>query len=175
MVRPLRSLNPVMNTFAQVPASALTELHMDPVDPAPFISTHSLLGELSARAVDDLVAVAGPGSESVLAAVELRHLGGALSREPEGAGALAKMAGEYLMFAGAAIMAPEMAPLAEAQLALVENALAPHDAGRYLNFTERPADLAAMFPSAALERLGRAKQTYDPDGLFRANHAIDPA
>jgi FAD/FMN-containing dehydrogenase len=32
-----------------------------------------------------------------------------------------------------------------------------------------------MFPSAALERLGRAKQTYDPDGLFRANHAIDPA
>lgn len=175
MVRPLRSLNPAMNTFAQVPASALTELHMDPVDPAPFLSAHAMLRELPAKAVDDLVAAAGPGSESVLAVAELRHLGGALSREPEGAGALAKMSGEYLMFAGAAIMAPEMAPLAEAQLALVESAMAPYDSGRYLNFTERPADVAAMFPAAALARLGRAKQTYDPDGLFRANHQIAAA
>jgi hypothetical protein len=148
---------------------------MDPVDPAPFMSTHSLLGELPAKALDDLIAAAGPGSDSVLAVVELRHTGGALSRAPEGAGALSSMAGEYLSFAGAAIMAPEMAPLAQAQMALVDNALAPYDAGRYLNFTEGPGDVAAMFPAGVLERLQSAKRSFDPDGLFRANHPIDPA
>jgi hypothetical protein len=158
-----------------VPASALTELHMDPVEPMPYLTTHALLADLPAKAVDDLIAAAGPGTGSMLAAVEMRHLGGALSRAPEGAGAAATMRGEYLGFGVGPVMAPEMAPAIEAQLDQVADAFAPYDSGRYFNFTEEPDDIEAMFPAGAIDRLRAVKSTYDPNGLFKANHEITPA
>src|SRR5690606_35763903 len=36
LLEPLRALGPQMDTLATVPAAALTELHMDPVDPVPY-------------------------------------------------------------------------------------------------------------------------------------------
>ncbi len=65
-----------------------------------------------------------------------------------------------------------MAPITEAELARFENALAPYDSGRYLNFTEVRHELEAMFPPGALERLRAVKELHDPAGLFRANHAL---
>lgn len=172
LIAPLRELGPEMDTFAMVPATALSELHMDPVDPMPYLTGHSLIGELPGRLVDDLVAVAGPGSDSPLTGVELRHMGGAMSRPPEGAGVTATLPGKYLTFAFAAVPAPEMAPPVEARLAQVAGVFEPYDAGRYLNFTEERDDVEAMFPAGSMERLARVKLDYDPDGLFRANHAI---
>ena len=51
---------------------------------------------------------AGPGSPSQLASVELRSLGGALARRPEGAGARATLHGDYIMFAVGGAMSPDV-------------------------------------------------------------------
>src|SRR3954451_9255878 len=87
--RPIRDLAPDIDTFAVVPPAALGDLAMDPTDPLPIAMTTTLMSDLPGGGVDDLVAAAGPGSESPLAMVELRQMGGAMARRESGAGARA--------------------------------------------------------------------------------------
>jgi UDP-N-acetylenolpyruvoylglucosamine reductase len=171
LLRPLRELEPQMDTFASVPPAALSDLHMDPIDPMPYATTHSLLGELSAEAIDEAVAVAG-SEESPVVILELRQTGGAAGRTAPGHGAIAAFPGEYLMFALTPVMDPATVPLLEAELARIQAAFAAHDVGRYLNFTEERSDVEAMFPAGTLPRLREVKSKYDPDDAIRANHEI---
>jgi hypothetical protein len=82
---------PILDTFAQIPAERLCTIHMDPEQPIPGLGHHTLIGQLSDDAIDSLVEVADPGAGSPLLLVMLRHGGGALRRAPDGAGALAKI------------------------------------------------------------------------------------
>jgi FAD/FMN-containing dehydrogenase len=175
LIAPLRELGPVMDTVGMVPPDGLAELHMDPVEPVPYLSDHMLLGELPAEAIDELDRVAGADSNSPLLSIELRTLGGALARRAESPCALASLNGSYLMFAVGAVMAPEMAEPIKATLAKVNEVFAPHDAGRYFSFTEVPVDLERIFPAETVARLREVKRAYDPDDLFRANHQVTPA
>ncbi|MGE0067070.1 MAG: FAD-binding oxidoreductase [Solirubrobacterales bacterium] len=172
LLAPLRELGPVMDTFAMVPPVGIAELHMDPRDPAPVVSEHSLLGKLDSAAIAELVAVAGPDSGSSLVSVEIRHGGGALARAQEGAGAIASLPGEYATFAIGIAFDEEMTARSEADLARVAAATRPYEAGHYLNFVERRAPAEAMFEPAVAERLLAAKRTYDPNHLIQANHEL---
>nr|MDT0667159.1 FAD-dependent oxygenase [Micromonospora sp. DSM 115978] len=80
LLEPLRRLDPAVDTFAAQPPAGIAELHMDPPQPLPYQADHLVLADLDGPAVDRLVAAVGPGSGSELISVELRHLGGALSR-----------------------------------------------------------------------------------------------
>ena len=175
LLRPVRELGPVMDTFAMLPPVGLSEIHMDPPDPIPAVSDTVMMADLTHEAIDDAVAVTGPGSGSMLATVEFRHMGGALGRTQPHHGALAKLDGEFIMFAGGMAMEPGMTAANEAQLALLTGALAPYESGQYGNFVERKADTSAFFDADTYSRLQRVKGEYDPDGVFRANHAIEAA
>jgi FAD/FMN-containing dehydrogenase len=118
LLRPLRELRPELDTFTIVPPSALGHLHMEPEEPVARLADDGLVGALPAEAIDDLVAVAGPGSGSPLATVELRHAGGALETLERG---------YFTHAAGLPADAPSAAAI-EAQLALVAAALAPYGA-----------------------------------------------
>jgi FAD/FMN-containing dehydrogenase len=171
LLEPLRQLGPEIDTFMPMPPAGIAELHMDPRDPMPYDTTHALLGELPGEAIDALVAAAGPGSGSALVSVELRHTGGALGREAEGAGAIATLPGEFAMF-GVGPLMPGLEAKIEDDLGRVEAALRPYEAGHYLNFVERRTDGASFFPPAVAARLETARDTYDPDRLMQANHEI---
>ncbi len=172
LLAPLRDLGPAMDTFATLPPAGISELHMDPRDPAPYATDHTLLGELPARAIDDLLAAAGPGSGSMLASVELRHTGGALARGGEGHGALATLPGSFASFAVGMAMDEASAAQTAADLERVGQALRPYRAGQYLNFTERPSGEEAFFAADVAARLAAVRNTYDPGRLFQANHEI---
>jgi FAD/FMN-containing dehydrogenase len=118
LIRPLRELRPELDTLTIVPPSALGHLHMEPEHPVARLADDGLVGALPAAAIDDLLAVAGPGSGSPLATVELRHASGALETLEDG------------FFTHAAGMPTDTASAAaiEAQLALVAAALAPYGA-----------------------------------------------
>ena len=104
---------------------------------------------------------------------ELRHFGGALSRASEGHGALSHFAGDYIVFGGGIPVTPELAAAIRAGVAAMIDAVAPWDAGSaYLNFTETTVDPATFYSAGAYARLRAVKAAVDPDGLFRANHAI---
>ncbi|HVW16937.1 MAG TPA: FAD-binding oxidoreductase [Solirubrobacteraceae bacterium] len=176
LLAPLRALHPAMDTFDVVAPVGIAELHMDPPEPVPYAGGGQMLGALDHDAIDAFVALAGPGSDSPLLSAEIRHLGGALRRAPEGHGALATLDCEYMTFNVGMVLDDEGRAAIERRVGEMEAALAPYDAGReYLNFAEAPTDASRFFAPGAHRRLREARAAYDPAGVFRANHPIEPA
>jgi FAD/FMN-containing dehydrogenase len=174
LVAPLRELGePVMDLFEAMPASRLVTIHMDPEQPVPGLGHHKLLRELPEEAVDAFVEVAGPASGSPLLLAELRQLGGALATEPENAGALSRLDGEFVCLGIGMAMAPEQVEPVNRHLDALTEALSPWGAERsYYNFAERAAEPSALFGTEALARLSRVKATWDPEERFRATHQV---
>jgi hypothetical protein len=171
----LRGLDPEMDTFAMIPPTGLAALHMDPPEPVPGVGDGMLLGDFPAEAIDAVVDVGGPGTDSPLLSIEVRHLGGAAARPDPGQGALAALQAPYLMFAVGMPPDPETMQAILQRLDQVQGALAPWGAGLFLNFAERPHNTARMFSDKAYGRLREVKSKYDPDNLIQANHEIPPA
>ena len=175
LLEPIRSLGPVMDSFAMVPPSELAELAMDPPDPLPYHLGHQLIDELTPEAVDALLATAGPGTGSLLAMLQLRHMGGALGRRAPGAGARAMLPGQVCMMALGVTPDAAMTAAVHATVDAVERAVEPWRAGDYPNFIERPVDTSRFFDPETWERLRAVKAAYDPDDAMRGNHRIPPA
>src|ERR1700722_7015886 len=173
LIQPLRQLGPELDTFAMISAPALTQLHMDPDQPAPGQGDGAYLADFPAAAIDALITVAGPDAGSLLASVEVRHLGGALARHAPGAGAQAKIDAKYLMSAGGSPPTPERAAAVRWQAQAVKNALAAWRASYdYYNFEETPASASAVLPPASYRRLQKIKASYDPDQAIISAHPV---
>ncbi len=173
LAAPLRELGDAgMDTLQAQPPAGIAELHMDPPTPVPYTSESLLTQELPPAAIDSLVEAVGPGSGSQLVSVELRHGGGALSRAPQDAGALATLPGSFLAFAVGFVPVPEAMAPTRAWLGAFKAALEPYDAGRYFNFVEESFDITQIFTPEVLGRLRKVKQRYDPENLFKSNHPV---
>ena len=176
LLAPLRALAPEMDTFARVPAAALSRLHMDPEGPTPAVSGSIMLDGLPDEAIDAFLAEVGPGSTSTLLAAELRQLGGALGRAHHGAGALPRLDAAYAGFFVAIAATPEMAAQGLLDAKRLEAVLAPWSRGRsFLNFSEGRVDTSTAFDHDVWVRLGNVRAKVDPDGVFVANHQIPAA
>jgi hypothetical protein len=174
LVAPLRALGPEIDTIAPMGPSGLLALHMDPPGPVPGAGDGALLDELPGEAIDALVAAAGPGSDSPLISVELRHLGGALARADDRHGSLATLDADFAMYAVGMAPHAEAVAAVNAHIEVVKGAISEWNAGyRFLNFSERPAGHDA-FPPDAYRRLRAVKTLVDPDDMIRANHPIAP-
>lgn len=172
ILEPLRRLGPEIDTFAMVPPAGLAEIHMDPTEPLPYRTDHLVLADLTPAAIDDLLAAVGPGSGSELVSVEIRHLGGALGRAEPGHGVLARMPGEYLLLGVGVTPDAVTAEAVAARLEAMVAAVRPLTAGAYLNFTEHTVPPEHLFDDRTLAELQCVRATYDPQGLFRANHPV---
>jgi FAD/FMN-containing dehydrogenase len=171
----LRALGPEMDTFSMIGPAQLLQLHMDPPEPVPATGDGAMLDVVPVEAIDELVKVAGPGSGSPLLMVELRHLGGAVAREADHHGALAKLDGDFAFYAVGMAPDEDAAEAIDAHVDVVKGALSEWDAGnRYLNFSERAVDTRCAYSDKAYRRLRAVKTLVDPDDTFRANHPIPP-
>jgi hypothetical protein len=176
LIEPLRALGPDIDTFAQIPAAALQQLHMDPDHPVPGRGVHMLLDDLPAAAVDALVATAGAGTDTPLLSIELRQLGGAVGRAQAHHGAAAKIDAGFALFGVGMAATPDMAAGINAYKPRLRAALAPYTARRaFLNFEEDEPDSAHLFEPERYERLRVIRRYYDPSELFVSNHPIPPA
>jgi FAD binding domain len=173
-IAPLRAIGqPVVDTFDQVPASAVTAIAMDPEPPVPALGHHRVLTELPDDAIDAFVDAAGPDSGSPLLLVELRHLGGALARAAENGGALDKLDGKFVMFGVGMLMDPALREPITGGLDKVAQAIDPWAAeGGYLNYAERPCEVDAILPAGTCKRLSQVKRSWDPNELILANHSV---
>jgi FAD/FMN-containing dehydrogenase len=175
LLRPLRELGPAMDTFATIPVEKLKHVHMDPEQPVPGAGDGMLLSDFPAEAVEAIVAAAGADSGSPLISVEVRHLGGALSRVHPGHGVHAKIEAEFAVYAVGSAPTPAQKAAVHAHVEVVQAALSPWDAGRdYLNFTERRERGERLFGSATYRRLQGVKAAVDPEDVFRSNHPVRP-
>ena len=108
--------------------------------------------------------------------MEIRHLGGALAVAPEeNAGALATIDGSFIAFGVGIPMNADIAAAIGGALGAMKGALAADAATRsYLNFSEHPgAGGKQAFDETTIERLRSVRAAYDPEGMFRAAHALD--
>ena len=172
LLRPLRRLGPEMDTFAIQPPVGVSELAMDPREPLPYSTTHALIDDLPAAAIEELAQTTGPGSSVTL--LQLRHMGGALAREAPGAGARATLPGQISMFGLGVIPDAAAESTVLSELGAVSAAVAAQHVGDYPNFVETPVNARGLFDPHTWERLRRVKALYDPQDLFRGNHHIRP-
>ena len=174
LMAPLRALEPEMDTIARMPAAGLVRLHQDPEGPTPGLGSHAMLDAVPDEAVDVIVEMAGPGSDTPLLAVELRQLGGALARPAEDGGALDRIDGAYLFFSLGIPMDEQVGRAVATAADALAAALAPWGRGRrYLNFAEARTASATAFDEDAHVRLLEIRARYDAGALMRANHAIE--
>jgi FAD/FMN-containing dehydrogenase len=173
LVRPFRDLEPVTDTVAEMPYSAVGSIHAEPTTPVPFHGRNTMLASLDAGAVAELLHHAGPDADAPYL-VELRHMGGALARPGAVPSALARRDGEFVLYAGG-VAEPDGAPDVRAALDQLVAALAPWGTGGVcVNFLSGPdvtaSQLATGYLPADVERLAAVKRAVDPDDVFRTHH-----
>ncbi len=171
LLAPIRAVaTPLIDAVGVLPYPQIGSIHSDPVQPMPVTEGGVSLRAFDAEAVDALLAAAGPSVDVPLVAVEIRHLGGALSREPTVANAVGGRQAAYgLHVVGAPV--PELLDTVIPQVIRgIFDALAPWRSGDSLvNFfgpANDRASLRSSWPSPIAERLDGVRATYDPQGRF---------
>ncbi len=170
LLEPVRSLEPVMDTFRVMRMPELAGLHMDPDHPVPGHGDGCMLDEITDETIDTFVAdVVG---KPILSA-EIRQLGGAVARPRPEHGAISAFAAPYVMFAVGIAPTPEARAAVAGVVSRLMADLAPwQSAHTYLNFAESRRDPRTLWTEAAYVRLKRIKETVDPGSLFRGNHPL---
>ena len=173
LARPLRDLEPELDTVALMPTSDLSLVNMDPDFPLPYAGDGILLDDLPPAAIDTAVEcfVGSP-----LLHCEVRHLGGAVRNVPERHGCVPTIEQPFILFTFGLAADAEMKAAVERSVEHLLDRFSAWDSGRrYLNFVESPVDTRLLFPEASFERLRELRARYDPRAMFVANHAIPPA
>ncbi|MFM9370165.1 FAD-binding oxidoreductase [Streptomyces sp. Da 82-17] len=164
LVAPLRELGPVVDDLRTMPYAESHTIHSDPPFPHPYDGDNALVTAVPEAALGALTA------EGVRAGVvvQIKHLGGALGREPEVPNAVGWRGARYLVTALSGLFDLDR----EAARALHAEALAPLGGvrlGRNLNhlFGEHPVEVVReAYEPGALRRLGAVREAYDPQGVF---------
>ena len=116
-------------------------------------------------------------SDAVLRAVQLRVLGGAVSRVAPDATAYAHRSSRVMANVAAFYDGPDDKAAKQQWVERTSALLDTGDAGAYVNFLgdEGEERVRAAYPGATWERLAAAKATYDPENLFRRNQNVPPS
>jgi FAD/FMN-containing dehydrogenase len=116
-------------------------------------------------------------STAMMAATQLRVLGGAAARVPVDATAYAHRQSRIMVNVAALVGAPEQAPEHEPWVVGLADALRQDDTGAYVNFLgdEGEERIRAAYPGPTWDRLVEIKRRYDPTNVFRLNQNIRPA
>ncbi|MEU5099714.1 FAD-binding oxidoreductase [Streptomyces sp. NPDC020996] len=169
-----RSGEAVLDHIGQLPFTETDSVCQDPTHPMPGWHQGSLLRSLDEDTVDALIDAAGPQADVPPLVVEIRQLGGALSRPATPPNAVAGRDGAYCVH----VVGPLLPGLEEAVPAAgngVVDALKPWSTGgALLNFAavSTPEDVAAVWGAEAHARLVAVKRAEDPANLFRFGPAL---
>ena len=153
---------------------------MDPTDPVGAYGHVELLGDLSSETVATLVQVAGADSDSPLTTLELRQLGGALTRTSADLSPIGHTDSEFIMNGIGMTPTPEAAKKVQSYLAYVAEATRSHETGAtYVDFLDldgaTPERVKAAYSQEDWERLVSLKDRYDPGNMFRFDRNIPPS
>lgn len=117
-------------------------------------------------------------SDAPMRAVQLRVLGGAISRVSADATAYAHRAREIMVNVACFYTGPDDKPVRQAWVDEVTTVLRREgDTDAYVNFVgdEGEAGIRSAYPRSTFDRLAEVKRRYDPTNLFRLNQNIQPA
>ncbi len=176
LVAPLRALGtPYLDTLATIPAPALGDISGDPQDPGPAIGNGLLLDRFTSETALAYLELGGPGAACPFVSLEIRQLGGALRSTTPDPGAGGPLTSDALVFATGVPVTAELGAALNTAHDQLRERLSPWIGARasLLTFDERGGSLRAAFTAPVADRLAAVGRSYDPDGLFVANHVAD--
>lgn len=165
---------PLIDAVGVLPYAAIAAVHADPVDPMPAHEYSTLVGELTHEAVDELLAVAGPGSGSPQTVIEVRLLGGALAREPLHRSAFCHRDAPFTLLS-VGVLAPPGGDAVIGHAQEIDRALAPWATGRSLpNFTASadPEQIARTYDDDTAHWLSALADQHDSNGVLRVGQVM---
>ncbi|SCK14094.1 FAD-binding oxidoreductase [Streptomyces sp. WMMB 322] len=178
LVAPLRAAGPrIAETLRTMPWTESWSVYNEPDRPHPYEGTNALLGkELPDRAtLRSVLEATGPDARGMVV-LALRHMGGALSRQPAVPNAVGgRDAGYLLVVLTVPAGSSSGEELRRVQERVLE-AVAPWTVGSNLNFRYGrsagavPGGTAAAFSPDDHARLTGLKASADPSNLFRFHH-----
>ncbi|MUN64481.1 FAD-binding protein [Kocuria sediminis] len=177
LLGPMRALpDPVMDTVGPMSYRDVDAIHMDPPVPIPYREAGRLLEDVDGDAVEALLGQAGPDSDCPLALIEVRLMGGALSRAPEGAADLvAGREGRYVIGLVGLTVPPDgdRVPAAiEGVLEALDGHVSERTMVNFLGSVDGDEDSVRAWSDEDRSRLLTAKAAYDPGNLLRFQHAV---
>ncbi|MPZ53621.1 MAG: FAD-binding protein [Acidimicrobiia bacterium] len=145
------------------------------MDPAAEFHSHNLFADSIDLADARHIVSEIEASDSAMAAVQLRVLGGAMARVPADATAFAHRDRAIMVNVAAVSTGSEGSGAASAWAGNLADTLADGDAA-YVNFIgdDSPEAVGAAYPQPTRDRLVEIKGKYDPGNLFRNNYNIPP-
>ncbi|WP_380284551.1 FAD-binding oxidoreductase [Kitasatospora purpeofusca] len=179
LVAPLRAVaTPLLDTLADIPYTDVGTIHNDPPTPGSYHINTFQLTRLDHHTVEAILALVGPGTKSAVG-IEIRHLGGALSRPPRVPNAVAHTSAAFQLYSAGVLGIGEDQAVLDGHDLVVETFRPWNNGTRTLNFMAGvahtdPEDVRQAFTPEAYERLVAAKSAYDPGNMFRYNHNIPP-
>jgi len=116
-------------------------------------------------------------SDAMMAATQIRVLGGAMARVPADATAYAHRDSRIMVNVAAMYLNPEERPKHAAWVEGLADELRQENQGAYVGFLadEGEERVRAAYPGPTWDRLREVKREYDPDNVFRLNQNIPPA
>ena len=115
-----------------------------------------ILDDLPTEAITALPAVVGPGVDTRLLAVDLRHLGGEVRRPDPRGGAVNHLPGRFLLYAVGITPTPDAVRGIEANIAALRKALALWSAAQdYLNFRDSTDDASKFYDQLTIDPVSR--------------------
>jgi len=174
----LRALaTPLADMVRPMPYPELYSMSPEDPDYHPIHSSRTLLAEGIDEPAAETIVERLESATASPAIVQLRVLGGALSRVPIEDTAFAHRASRIMVYVAAISESPDDREAHQAWVSEVSAELAQGDAGVYAGFLgdEGVEQVRAAYPGATWDRLREIKARYDPDNIFRLNQNIPPA
>ncbi|MEV4267098.1 FAD-binding oxidoreductase [Kribbella sp. NPDC049584] len=161
LIKPLRAIGePALDTVGDLPYVDSGQIFAEPERPDSYSSRNVLVSDL-----DALSTVPKPDAGAPMRVIGIRHLGGALAREPEIPNAVGHRDAAYSL---TVLGEPE------AQQAVLEPWKAS-TVGRFLNFSYAPLttdEVADGYDPDDYKRLTELRRRYDPDRRLHVNHQL---
>lgn len=174
LIAPLRAVaTPLIDAVAVMPYAAMAAIHADPVDPMPTAERATLLSEVNDIALENLLALAGPGSQSPQVVVEVRRLGGAMARPATHRSAFCHRGAGYHLFV-VGVLAPPIAEHVAPHAASIIDAVAPWAIGQLPNFDagSTPDRIAGCYDDDTRAWLSALADRHDPEGVLRVGQVV---
>jgi len=150
-----------------------------PDDPEyrPLAAARTMFVDSIGHAEAELILEHLRASSAMMAAAQLRALGGAMARVPADATAFVHRQSKIMVNVAAIYGTLDEASVHEEWVGQFAAALRQSDEGSYVNFVgdEGEAAVRASYPGETWDRLAAIKRRYDPGNLFRLNQNIPPA
>jgi hypothetical protein len=175
LLAPLRAAvgKPLLGGLGELPYADIGTIHNDPTTPSAQPTGGILLERFEPETVDAILAVGGPDVDTPVVAIEVRHLGGALTGAPPRDAVSGREASACLWVVGAPLPPDfEAAQLsaADAGVRAVIDAVGPWSTGgAQINFcgsANTAGEAARAWPTEVADRLADVRRYYDASTIF---------